>query len=246
MKLIDTHAHLDEIQDIEGALSRAQDAGVHAIIGVGTDLASNEKTLQLAGRFPRFVLPAVGLHPWHLNGVDLEANLTFIEKELPRCLALGEIGLDFAIQTPREEQKDVLRELLTVAFRENKPVLLHARKAWEDALRLLISFPIQKAVFHWYSGPEDILRKILTKGYFISATPAAAYSENHRRALQTAPLGQLLMETDAPEVYRGVPSEPKDLIATLRSVAELKGRTEEEIALQVFRTTVEFFHLSKI
>jgi len=105
LKLIDTHAHLDEIRDLEGALTRARDAGVRAIVAVGTDLSSNEKILQLAGRFPRFILPAVGLHPWKLDGADLEANFRFLEKELPRCLALGEVGLDFAIQTPREKTR---------------------------------------------------------------------------------------------------------------------------------------------
>jgi len=243
LKLIDTHAHLDEIRDIEGALTRARDAGVGAIVAVGTDLGSNEKILQLADRFPRFVLPALGLHPWRLDGTDLEANFRLLEKELPRCLALGEVGLDFAIQTPREKQEEVLQTILAVACRARKPVLLHARRAWTESLRLLKSLKIEKAVFHWYSGPADTLGEILAQGYLISATPAAAYSERHRGAIQATPLGKLLLETDSPEVYRGKPSEPKDILTTLHSVSEIKEKPCEEIAVQAFRNTVEFFQL---
>jgi len=243
LKLIDTHAHLDEVPDLEGALKRAQDAGVQAIVGVGTNLASNEKILQLADRFPNFVLPAVGLHPWRLDGVDLEANARFIEKELSRCVALGEVGLDFAVKTPREKQEEVLKRLLSLAFRERKPVLLHARRAWGEAFQLLKSFPLERAVFHWYSGPLDVLQKVLEQGYFISATPAAAYSERHRAAIEAAPVSRLVLETDAPEVYRGVPSEPGDLRETLQSVSEVKGMEAEELARHTYRNAIDFFQV---
>jgi TatD DNase family protein len=244
LKLIDTHAHLDEVPDLEGALKRAQDAGIQAIIGVGTDLASNQKILRLADRFPNFVLPAVGLHPWRLDGVDLEANARFIEKELSRCVALGEVGLDFAIKTPREKQEKVLQRLLSLALREGKPVLLHARRAWEEAFQLVTSFGLARAIFHWYSGPPDVLQKVFDQGYLISATPAAAYSERHRAAIQAAPLSQLVLETDAPEVYRGVPSEPRDLWKTLQSVSEVKKMETGELARHMYRNAIDFFQVT--
>ncbi len=243
MRLVDTHAHLDEVQDLGGALVRAREAGVQAIVGVGAGLASNRRILQLASQFPSFVFPAVGLHPWRLKEEDLEANLHFIERELPRCLALGEVGLDSAIETPQDQQEEILRKLLGIASREKKPVLLHARRAWAEALRLLEAFKVQRAVFHWYSGPADVLQRIFDQGFFISATPAAAYSEKHRKAIRAAPLHQLLLETDAHEVYRGSPSEPEDILATLRAVSELKGRSPEDIAGQTFLNSLEFFQL---
>jgi len=243
LKLIDTHAHLDEIPDIEGALERAKDAGVRAIVGVGTDRASNEKILHLAERFPGFVLPAVGLHPWRLDGADLESNMRLIEKELPRCVALGEVGLDFAIQTPRERQEEILRRLLAVAFQEKKPVLLHARRAWKEALRLLQSVPVDRAIFHWYSGPPDILQEIFAQGYLISATPAAAYSARHRQALLAAPGNRLVLETDAPEKYEGNPSEPRDLLKTLQAVSALRQEPPEEVASRAWDNSVAFFRL---
>jgi TatD DNase family protein len=243
LKLIDTHAHLDEIKDIEGALTRAKEAGIRAIVGVGADLAANEKILELAGKYPSFVFPALGLHPWRLNADDLQANFSLIERELPRCLAMGEVGLDFAIETPQQQQEEVLQGLLAIASREKKPILLHARRAWARALDLLQAFQVERAVFHWYSGPPGVLKEIFKEGYFISATPAAAYSERHRRAIKMAPPGRLLLETDAPEIYRGNPSEPKDLFIALNAVSELKGQEPSEIADQTFLNAQDFFNL---
>ena len=243
MQLIDTHAHLDEIKDIDGALCRAKEAGIKAVIGLGSDLASNKRIMALSGRYPGYVFPALGLHPWRLETDDLEANFSLMETELPRCLALGEVGLDFAIKTPKDRQAGVLRRLLEMAIREKKPVLLHARRAWAEALDLLKAYDVRRVVFHWYSGPASVLREILARGYFISATPAAAYSEKHRQAIQMAPLNQLLLETDCPEVYQGVPSEPKDLLTVLTSVSELYGKGKELIAGQTFMNAQVFFNL---
>jgi TatD DNase family protein len=153
------------------------------------------------------------------------------------------VGLDFAVKTSREKQEEVLQRLLSVAFQARKPVLLHARRAWEEAFQLLKSFPLEKAIFHWYSGPLDVLRKIFEQGYFISATPAAAYSQRHRTALQAAPLSQLVLETDAPEAYRGVPSEPRDLQKALQAVSGLKGMEAEELARHTYRNAIDFFQL---
>ena len=246
LRLIDTHAHLDEIQDLAGVLARAREAGVQAIVAVGSDLVSNEKILHLSGQFPNFVFPALGFHPWRLERAGLEANFRLIDQELSRCLALGEVGLDFAIETPREKQVEVLGRLLTLAFREKKPVLLHARRAWAEALRMLSSFQVEKAVFHWYSGPLGVLQEIFDGEYFISATPAAAYSERHRQAIQEAPLRKLLLETDCPEVYRGISSEPKDILTTLRAVSQIRDESSEEIAAQTFLNAIEFFYLPKL
>jgi TatD DNase family protein len=244
LQLIDTHAHLDEIKDIDGALCRAKEAGVRAVIGLGSDFASNKRIMELSGRYPGYVFPALGLHPWRLETDDLEANFSLMEAELPRCLALGEVGLDFAVKTPKDRQAQVLRRLLEMAVREKKPVLLHARRAWAEALDLLKAYEVRRAVFHWYSGPASVLKEILARGYFISATPAAAYSEKHRQAIQMAPLNQLLLETDCPEVYQGVPSEPKDLLAVLASVSELYGKEKGQIAGQTFTNAQGFFKLN--
>lgn len=243
MRLIDTHAHLDEIKDIQGALDRAKKIGVKAVIGVGSDQLSNERTLTLANQHPGYIFPALGLHPWKLEETDPEKSLSFIEEKLAHCVALGEVGLDFAISTPPARQEEIFRKILTLASRENKPVLVHARRAWAQAFNLLQEYGIRSAIFHWFSGPIDVLKKILAAGYFISATPAAAYSERHRQALREAPLGRIFLETDAPEIYQGRASEPQDLVTSLKAVSALKEREAEEIAEPIWQNAMNFFNL---
>ena len=82
---------------------------------------------------------------------------------------------------------------------------------------------IEKGVFHWYSGPLDILERIIYHGYYVSATPALAYSPPHQAAMRSAPLERILVETDSPVEYQGRISEPADLMTTLEELSRLKG-----------------------
>jgi Tat protein secretion system quality control protein TatD with DNase activity len=88
----------------------------------------------------------------------------------------------------------------------------------------------QEGGFHWFSGPTKVLKGLLKENYFRSATPAAAYSRDHRRVIQTTPLDSLLLETDSPVKCRGEISEPVHIIKSLKAVAELKGVDKETVA----------------
>ena len=115
------------------------------------------------------------------------------------------------------------------------PVIVHCRYSHARALDMLVEAGIERAVFHWYAGPRDLLDTILENGYFISATPAVRYSVKHRDAVRAAPLERLLLESDCPVDYRGGPSSPSDVLQSLREVARLK----ELPPVQVARVTTE-------
>lgn len=233
--MIDSHAHLNEIEAVDAALARAQAAGITGIVAVGMDLASNRATLELHRRFPRLVHPAVGYHPWSIIPEGLEENLAFIGKHLAGCVALGEVGLDYKAKAKKKLQQQVFSAVLELAAREGKPVIIHTRFSQVRAHRMVKEAGIIKAVFHWYSGPLEVLEEILADGYFISATPALAYSPPHQAAVQAAPLGQILIETDAPVAYQDRESEPADLRTTARELSRVKG---VELARVVETTTV--------
>jgi TatD DNase family protein len=238
-KIIDTHAHLDEIEKIEAVLAQAKEMGLAAIIAVGCDIASNVKTLEIAARYPGFVYPALGYHPENIREEEVEANLAFIRENIDRAVAVGEVGLDYAkwvrAAADKDLQKRVFRDVLKIARDSDKPALIHSRYAWRDALDAVIAAGVQKAVYHWYTGTSGVLRDIIERGYYISVTPAVAYHEEHRRAVKEAPLGRLLLETDTPVVYaRGREGEfkagPADVVRSLRGAAALKGISEGEMA----------------
>ncbi len=249
-KLVDSHAHLDELDDLEAAIERAKRNGVTLIIAVGSDYESNSQTLDIAQRHQPYIYPALGFHPWSLETAVVDHNLKFIEENIENIVAIGEIGLDYHKElikrAGKDLQKQVLNRLLEIARSHSKPVIIHSRYAWRDSFTLVKEARIERAVFHWYSGPANVLREILNQGYFVSATLAADYHEEHRRAIKEAPLESLLLETDSPVVYsQGTEfehkAEPSDVVRVLHAVARLKGIEPSIVASETAANAVRFF-----
>jgi len=251
-RLIDTHAHLGEIENLEQAIAKAKSANIIAIIGVGSDYESNQKVLQLAQSHKDFVYPAIGWHPWNLKSLEIDRNLEFIEAHVGQVVGIGEIGLDYHKRVravaEKDLQKRVLREILKIAQKYKKPVIIHSRYAWRDALSLVEEAQLEKAVFHWYTGTSSVLRGIVSQGYFISATPAVEYHGEHRRAVKEIPLDKLLLETDSPVVYRRgsefeYEARPADVLRALKGAAKLRGVSEAQIAEITTNNALKFFGL---
>ena len=218
MMLIDTHVHLDQIESVERVIQTALQAEIRVIIAVGMDNASNNKILELADQFAGMVYPAIGYHPWPIEADEVEDTIKFIESKIDDSVALGEVGLDYKVKVKKPLQREVFERLLQLAKEKKKPVIVHSRLSHSRTHQMVAESGVEKAVFHWYSGPMDILDRILADGFWISATPALAYSPPHRAAISRAPLERILIETDAPVKYGGKVSEPADLRITLQEL----------------------------
>jgi TatD DNase family protein len=241
MELIETHAHLEILERLDEALARAEEAGVVAVVTMGTDLKSNRWVLNEGTRHQREelkVYPAVGLHPAGLDASKIDDNLKLIKENIDKAVAVGEIGLDYWYKEVRKDeekkalQRDLFRKLLDIAEKHGKPVSIHSRGAWADSVDITIQSGIRKAVFHWFTGSTDDLGKLLDHGYYVSATPAAAYSKEHRAIIEKTPLEHMLLETDSPVSYRGETSEPSHILKSLSAVALLKSIKAENVAEQ--------------
>jgi TatD DNase family protein len=251
--IIDTHAHLEEMEDLAEVITRAKNAGLVAIIAVGSDIKSNARTLEIAVQYPGFVYAALGWHPWYIKETDIEATLEFIKENMDKAVAIGEVGLDYhkrvRAAADKDLQKRALAGLLEIAKEHNRPALIHSRYAWRDAFDMVKGAGITKAVFHWYTGTSSVLRDIIDSGYYISVTPAIEYHEEHRRAIKETPLEQLLLETDCPVIYaRGREGEfkagPADAVRSLSGAAALKGLSEAELASATTENAKRLFGLS--
>ena len=256
MRLIDCHAHLDEFDQVAAVLDRAAAAGVTEILGVGVNTATSRRILEIAGdcRTPR-VMPAVGLYPDEVTEEEITGILDLIDAEHPRLAALGEIGLDYWIRSLRKKQpgrekvkalqQEAFRLQLQKARRHSLVPIVHSRGAWADSFRLVEEEGLPRAVFHWYTGPLDVLEKILAAGYHLSATPATAYSPQLREVLSMAPLERIILETDCPVPRRAgderITTEPADVHYSLKAVAQLKEIPEEEVACITTRNAEELF-----
>lgn len=237
INLIDTHAHLDHVENLDSALEEAHKQGVCGVLAVSTDLAAMKKNLEIKAKFsfPKIYL-GLGIHPGEIKPEELEAAYVFIEQSIAQADVIGEIGLDFWYKWVRKddlkknEQREVFRRQLALAKKFEKPVVVHARGTWKECFETVKEFGIKKANFHWYSGPLDVLEEILQNGYYVSAGPALMFSPQSREAISRAPIEQTLIETDSPvyfnypdELGGGFKAQPKDVFKSLDAYAKLKN-----------------------
>ncbi len=241
--LVDCHAHLEELSDLSESFQEARAAGVRGIIALGMDIESNKGVLQIAEANSQFVYPALGYHPWVIREEEIETNLSFVRNHAGKGVALGEVGLDYKIKVKRELQWEVFGELLDIALEADKPVIVHCRFSHRRAFEMVRERKIKRAVFHWYSGPLGLLDEIVGMGYFISATPALAYSFPHQEAIKRAPIERILLETDTPVSYQGRESRPKDVRISLEEVTRLKGLDPSVVSKQTTENASRFFKI---
>ncbi len=241
--LVDGHAHLNELSDLSESLQEARASGVRGIVAVGMDIDSNKKMLQIAEANNQFVYPAMGYHPWVIKEEEIEANLSFVRDHAEEGVASGEIGLDYKIKVKKELQWKVFGKLLDIAIESDRPVIVHCRFSHRRAFDMMRERKIERAVFHWYSGPLRFLDEILEAGYLISATPALAYSPPHQEAIRRAPIERILLETDTPVNYQGRESRPKDVRITLEEVSRLKELDPSLVSGQTTQNASQFFKI---
>lgn len=256
MRLIDCHAHLDEFDDLAPVLKRAAEAGVEAVLGVGINAETSRKVLEIArGAANPRVLPAAGLYPDEVTAEGIEEMLAFLDERHTELAAVGEIGLDYWIKPLRKKapNREEIKALQQEAFRLQLGVcreyglvpIVHSRGAWDDCCRMVGEAEISPVLFHWYSGPVELLEGVVSDGHYFSATPAAAYSPQHRAALAAVPLERIVLETDCPVPRREgetrVPTEPTDVLYSLKAVSELKGVPEAEVAEITTQTASRLF-----
>lgn len=245
LDLTDSHAHLNEIGHLDTVVRRAKLAGVNRIVGVGMDMDTNVRILKIAAEFFGIVFPAIGYHPWSIQDEKIDETIEFINVNLANCYALGEVGLDYKVKIEKTTQQEVFSRVLEAACFHNKPAIIHSRYSYDRTHRMIRASGIKKAVFHWYSGPIDVLSRIIEDGFYISATPALAYSEHHRAAVANAPLDRILIETDCPVSYQGKASEPRNVVDTLQALSLLKNVPMDVVGRVTTENAMTFFGFEK-
>jgi TatD DNase family protein len=242
--VIDTHAHLDALDDPVAALARARAAGVERVIAIGSGLASARATRQLAAREDG-VFVAIGIHP-HQAADD--ESIAELRELLDGAVAVGEIGLDFYRDyAPRDVQRRVFEAQLELAAELGKPVIVHSRDADEETAHILDGFG-GSVIMHCFSAPE-LLPVALDRGYYVSFAGNVTYPKAQalRDAAARVPADRLLAETDcpylAPQPVRGKRNEPAYLVHTVAALADMRGEDEDELAQQIDANAVAAFSL---
>jgi TatD DNase family protein len=243
---VDSHAHIDGEAfdaDRDEAVARAREAGVLAILNVGTgDPHSGEleRAVEVAEKYEG-VTAAVGVHPHDAKLFDDAAaeRILRIVRGSARVVAWGEIGLDYHYDhSPRDVQQEVFKRQLRLARAENLPVIIHSREADEDTVEILESEwrgSARAGVLHCFGGSLHMAERALALGFFISFAGNVTFknAEPLREVARQIPLDRLLIETDCPFLspvpLRGRRNEPSFVVETARRLAELQGVSVEEI-----------------
>lgn len=242
--MIDSHTHLDLCEGPDAELvERAVAAGVSKMLTVGTDGASCRAALAAAEAFPQ-VWAAIGRHPNHAKGFD-DADLAELQglAEHPRCVAIGETGLDFYRDyAPRADQERAFAAQIALARRVGKPLVIHSRAAEPETLdQLGREAEGVQVIMHCFSMPARV-RECLERGYVLSFAGNVTYKSAAElaEAARQVPDDSLLVETDAPyltpQVVRKHRNEPAFVAHTAAFLAQQRGSDPEQLGAALERT----------
>ncbi len=247
----DTHAHYDDEAfdaDREELLGSLPSKGVDRVIVPGCDISSSRFAVELAERFP-YVYAACGIHPENLpNDPDYALKQLETLLEHPRCVAAGEIGLDYYWDKSRkEEQKDIFIKQLKLAEKTGQPVIIHDREAHADCFDIICDHPVLRGVFHCFSGSAEMAAELLKRGWYLGFDGPVTYKNARKtiEVLEMCPLDRILIETDSPYLSpvpcRGKRNDSCNLKYINAKIAEIKGITAECLAEQTSRNATELF-----
>jgi len=253
--IVDAHTHLASAgartpEEVDAIVARAVAAGVEKLCTVGDGLAEAELALAAAQHNER-VFAACAIHPTRARELDDAARARLTEMVAdPRCVAVGETGLDtYWIRhepertAPLEVQEEALRWHIDLAVSSGKALMLHNREADEELMAVLADAPRPvETILHCFSSPLAVAEEALERGYVLSFAGNVTFKRNEelREVARITPRGQLLIETDAPymtpEPFRGGRNEPAIIGHTALCVAEARGQDVADLALELSET----------
>ncbi|HWY68239.1 MAG TPA: TatD family hydrolase [Terriglobales bacterium] len=264
--LVDSHAHLEGPRfdvDRSEMLERARAAGVVNILAIGS--GTGPGTLDCAIRIAEqhdWIYASIGIHP-HEAKLATENDYAELESlaRHPRVIGFGEIGLDYYYDhSPREVQQQVFARQMEIARAAKLPIIIHCRpsdnseNAWDDTLHLIHEHWASTGfggVLHCFTGEQKHAKAALDMGFMISFSGNVTFpkAENIREVARTVPEDRMFIETDspflAPVPYRGKRNEPAFVAKTAEKVAELRGKSADEIGEITANNFFRFFQLRR-
>lgn len=258
MRLFDTHCHLCDAkfeEDRQQVIERMRLAGIERAVVVADGSKDPEGETKLCREYD-FLYAAVGVHP-HDASCWNEDRAALIEKWMgaEKMVALGEIGLDYHYDlSPRDVQREVFDVQLEMAYRLNKPAILHIREAHGDATDMLTARfkagRLPRCVMHCYSGSWESAKTYLDMGLYLSFTGSVTFKNATKLpdVVRNMPLDRLMVETDCPYMtpvpLRGRRNEPAYVEHTARCIAAYRGMEPKALAEAALENGKRFFGIA--
>ena len=248
--LVDSHCHLnfpDFKDDLDEVMARAGQAGVGKMVSICTKLEEFREIAAIAEKYDN-VYCSVGVHPHDAdekNAAEVKAEDIIKLTAHPKCVAIGETGLDYFYEhSPRAEQMVSFLEHIKAGRSTGLPVIIHTREAEQDTIKLLREEAPFRGVLHCFTSSYEVAKAGMDAGLYISISGIITFKNAHdlRESVKKIPLEFLLVETDSPFLApipnRGKRCEPAFTRNTANFVAELKGISIQELE----ERTTENFH----
>ncbi|MDE7299232.1 MAG: TatD family hydrolase [Lachnospiraceae bacterium] len=258
--IFDTHAHYDDEafdEDREQLLESLVENGIGAVVDVGASLKSTAQAIALARKYS-FVYAAAGVHPTETAELDEDGFRWLSEQaDEPKVVAIGEIGLDYHWDTPRDVQQLWFGRQLALAVEKDLPVIIHSREAAADTLdRMKAAWNSARAegkqltgVIHCFSYEPEMAREYVKMGFWIGIGGVVTFknARKTREVVQEIPLEKLVLETDcpylAPVPHRQERNSSLYLPLVVQEIARLRGITPEEVVRATAQNARELYRL---
>jgi TatD DNase family protein len=235
---IDSHCHIDKLDDIGKIVENSKNAGVGMIISNGLNPTNNKLVLELSMRFKE-VKAALGMYPidsLELKKSEINREIEFIKKNSDKIIAIGEVGLDFkeGLET-RKKQEKTFREFVKLAKALDKPVIVHSRKAEKECIEILEELNSKKVIMHCFSGKLKLVRKIFSNGWFLTIPTCVKHSEHFQKIIEICPIENLLCETDSPYLHpeKKFPNEPANVIESYKAISKIKDINLDKVEKKI-------------
>lgn len=248
----DTHTHLNDKKiDYIKAIKDFKQNDVSGCIICGDDFLSSKEALAIAEN-NNSIFASIGTHPHESKYFDDEM-VKFLENnhKNPKVVAIGEVGLDYYYNfSEKEVQRRVFEEQIKLAGKFRLPLIFHVRDAFEDFFEIVeanLSNIKNGAVVHSFSSDEELAKKILNYGFYISFNGMITFknADNLRRVVKSTPLNKILIETDCPyltpEPFRGKVNEPKFVKQVAEEIAKIKSLSVNEVKEQTYKNAKNLF-----
>lgn len=253
--IFDTHAHYDDEafdEDRDALLAELPGNGIARVVNVGASLASCGRTIELMNRYD-YIYGAIGVHPSETAELNDDAFEWLRQQcRLEKCVAVGEIGLDYYWDEPdRELQKEWFRRQLNLARELAKPVIIHSRDAAKDTVDLMTEEHAEEigGVIHCYSYTKETAEVFLKMGFYFGIGGVLTFknAKKLKEAVAYIPLDRIVLETDcpylAPEPNRGKRNSSLNIPYVVKALAEIKGVEEETVRKAAWENAHKLYRL---
>lgn len=256
--IFETHAHYDDeafAGDRDELLQALPENGIGRVVNVGASPASCRTTVELMEKYD-FVYGALGIHPSETAVLD-EAVFAELREwcRHKKCVAVGEIGLDYYWQEPeREIQKEWFVRQLQLARELCLPVVIHSRDAAMDTIEIMKAAHAEEigGVVHCFSYTKETAEIFLKMGFFIGIGGVVTFknAKKLKEAVEYIPMERIVVETDspylAPEPNRGKRNDSSKLPFVISEIARIKQLSPKQVEEITWRNACKLYHIEEV